>query len=48
VEEWFGPCPGTPVRLRDLNGNFEVLEVDTTKSDKVLTIQFQQTPAEKP
>jgi len=36
------------VRLRDLNGNLEVLEVDTTKSDKVLTIQFQQTPAEKP
>ena len=36
------------VRLRDLNGNFGVVEVDTTKSDKVLTIQFQQTPAEKP
>jgi len=36
------------VRLRDLNGNSEVVEVDTTKSDKVLTIQFQQTPAEKP
>jgi len=36
------------VRLRDLNGNFEVVEVDTTKSDKVLTIQVQQTPAEKP
>src|SRR5208282_3791933 len=29
------------VRLRDLNGNCEVVEVDTTKSDKVLTIQFQ-------
>jgi hypothetical protein len=36
------------VRLRDLNGNFEVVEVDTTKSDKVLTIQLQQAPAEKP
>jgi len=36
------------VRLRDLNGNSEVVEVDTTKSDKVLTIQFQQTLAEKP
>ncbi|MGA9495329.1 MAG: hypothetical protein WBV41_05705 [Terriglobales bacterium] len=35
------------VRLRDLNGNFEVVEVDTTKFDKVLTIQVQQTPAEK-
>ncbi len=36
------------VCLRDLNGNVEVVEVDTTKSDKVLTIQVQQTPAEKP
>ena len=36
------------VRFRDLNGNFEVVEVDTTKSDKILTVQFQQTPAEKP
>jgi hypothetical protein len=27
------------VRLRNLNGNFEVVEVDTTKADKVLTIQ---------
>jgi len=36
------------VRFRDLNGNFGMVEVDTTKSDKVLTIQFQQTPAEKP
>ncbi len=36
------------VRLRDLNGNVEVVEVDTTKSDKVLTIQFQRTPAEQP
>ena len=36
------------VRLRDLNGNFEVVEVDTTKSDKILTIQVQQTRAETP
>lgn len=35
------------VRLRDVNGNFGIVEVDTTKSDKVLTIQFQQRPAEK-
>jgi hypothetical protein len=34
--------------LRDLNGNFEVVEGDTTMSDKVLTIQVQQTPAEWP
>jgi hypothetical protein len=36
------------VRFRDLNGNLGVVEVDTTKSDKALTIQFQETPAEKP
>ena len=36
------------IRKRDLNGNFGIVSVDTTKSDKVLTIQFQQTPAEKP
>ena len=36
------------VRPRDLNGNFGMVEVDTTKSDKVPTIQVQQTPAEKP
>jgi hypothetical protein len=36
------------VCLRDLNGNFGVVEVDTTKSDKILTIKVQQTPAEKP
>ena len=36
------------IRARDLNGNFGIVSVDTTKSDKVLTIQFQQTPAEKP
>ena len=36
------------IRLRDSNGNFGVVSVDTTKSDKVPTIQVQQTPAEKP
>jgi hypothetical protein len=44
----FGFQATRTVRLRDLNGNFEVVEVDTTKSDKVLTIQVQQTPAERP
>jgi hypothetical protein len=43
----FGFQATRTVRLRDLNGNFEVVEVDTTKSDKVLTIQVQQTPAER-
>lgn len=31
------------VRTRDPNGSFGVVEVDTTNSDKVLTIQVQQT-----
>jgi hypothetical protein len=36
------------IRMRDLNGNFGVVAVDTTKSDRVPTIQIQQTPSEKP
>jgi len=35
------------VRRRDLNGNFGMVEVDTTKSEKVFTISFQRMPAEK-
>jgi hypothetical protein len=36
------------VRLRDANGSFRVVEVDTTNSDQVLTIKIQGTPSEKP
>lgn len=36
------------IRMRDLNGSFGVVAVDTTKSDRVLTIQIPQTPSEKP
>ncbi len=36
------------IRQRDSNGNFGVVSVETTKSDRILTIQLQQTPAEKP
>jgi hypothetical protein len=36
------------IRARDSNGNFEVVSVDTTKADRIPTIQVQQTPAEKP
>jgi hypothetical protein len=32
------------IRMRDYNGNFGVVSVDMTKSDKVPTIQVQQTP----
>jgi hypothetical protein len=33
------------IRARDSNGNLGVVEVDTTKSDKVHTIQIQPTPS---
>lgn len=36
------------IRARDSNNNFEVVSVDTTKSDRIPTIQVQQTPSEKP
>jgi len=36
------------IRARDLNDDFPVVSVETTKSDRIATIQVQQTPAEKP
>ena len=36
------------IRARDLNGNFPIVSVETTKSDRIPTVQVQQTPAEKP
>jgi hypothetical protein len=36
------------IRARDVNGSFGIVSVDTTKADRVPTIQVQQTPAEKP
>ena len=36
------------IRGRDLNGDFGIVSVDTTKADRIPTIQVQQTPAEKP
>src|SRR5271167_1244150 len=36
------------IRGRDSNGNFEIVTADTTKSDRIATIQVQKTPAEKP
>jgi hypothetical protein len=35
------------IRARDSNGNFGIVSVDTTKADRIPTIQIQQTPAEK-
>jgi len=36
------------IRARDTNGNFGAVMVDTTKSDKVPTIQIEQTPSQTP
>jgi len=36
------------IRARDSNGKFGIVSVDTTKSDRIPTVQVQQTPAEKP
>jgi hypothetical protein len=36
------------VQLRDADGSFERVEVDTTISDKVLTVNLQGTPSENP
>jgi hypothetical protein len=36
------------IQVRDAGGGFDVVSVDTTKSDRILTIQIQQKPAEKP
>ena len=36
------------IRARDSNGKFGIVSVDTTKGDRIPTIQIQQTPAEKP
>ena len=35
------------IQMRDSNGKFEVVSVDTTKSDRVPAIQIQQTPSDK-
>ena len=36
------------IRARDSNGNFGTVSVDTTHSDRIPTIQIQQTPSEQP
>ena len=36
------------IRARDSNGSFGIVSVDTTKADRIPTIQIQQTPVEKP
>jgi hypothetical protein len=36
------------IRGRDLNGGFSIVSVDTTKSDRIPTVHFQQTPSDQP
>ena len=36
------------IRARDSNGSFGIVSVDTTKSDRIPTIQIQPTPSEQP
>jgi hypothetical protein len=35
------------IRARDSNGSFGIVSVDTTKSDRIPTIQIQQTPSQQ-
>ena len=48
VPEPSGEQSTVTIRARDLNGIFGAVSVDMTKADRIPTIQFQQTPAEKP
>ena len=36
------------IRARDSNGNVGIVSVDTTKADRIPTVQIQQTPPQKP
>jgi hypothetical protein len=48
VPEPSGEQSTVTIRARDLNGNFGIVSVQMTKSDRIPSIQVQQTPAEKP
>ena len=48
VPEPSGEQSTVTIRARDSNGHFGIVSVDTTKADRIPTIQVQQTPAEKP
>ena len=43
-----GEQSAVTIRARDSNGSFGVVSVDTTKSDRISTIQIQPTPTEQP
>jgi hypothetical protein len=48
VPEPSGEQSTVTIRARDSNGSFGIVSVDTTKSDRIPTLQIQQTPSEKP
>jgi hypothetical protein len=48
VPEPSGEQSTVTIRARDSNGSFGIVSVDTTKADRIPTVQIQQTPAEKP
>jgi len=48
VPEPSGEESTVTIRASDSNGNIGIVSVDTTKADRIPTIQVQQTPAEKP
>jgi hypothetical protein len=41
-----GEQSAATIRTRDVNGNLAIVSVDTTKSDRISTIQIQQSPSE--
>jgi hypothetical protein len=48
VPELSGEQSTVTIRARDSNDNFGIVSVDTTKADRIPTVQIQQTPAQKP
>jgi hypothetical protein len=48
VPELSGEQSTVTIRARDSNGNFGIVSVDTTKADRIPTVQIQQTPPQKP
>ena len=48
VSEPSGEQSTVTIRARDSNGSFGIVSVDTTKADRIPTLQIQQTPSEKP
>ena len=48
VPELSGEQSTVTIRARDSNGNFGIVSVDTTKADRIPTVQIQQTPAQTP